>query len=124
MDLYNLKYIEPPEKPKEIPMELCVESCLTNASKLPNGNESVWEHFIHGGAAAIVALTCEGNIILERQFRYPFHKVVTEIPAGKLDSPDEDRLEAAKRELTEETGYEAKELFKGSNGEILERDCT
>lgn len=76
--------------------------------KLPNGNESVREHFIHGGAAAIVALTSEGNIILERQFRYPFHKVVTEIPAGKLDSPDEDRLEAAKREFLEETGYTAK----------------
>ena len=76
---------------------------------LPNGDEAVREHFIHNGASAIVALTDEGNIILERQFRYPFHEVVTEIPAGKLDSPDEDRLEAAKREFLEETGYTAKE---------------
>ena len=78
-------------------------------AKLPNGDEAIREHFIHNGASAIVALTEDNNIILERQFRYPFHKVVTEIPAGKLDSPNEDRLEAAKREFLEETGYTAKE---------------
>ncbi len=46
---------------------------------------------------------------MERQFRYPLNDVITEIPAGKLDRPDEDRLEAAKRELKEETGFTAKE---------------
>ncbi len=78
-------------------------------AKLPNGDTAIREHFVHNGASAIVAITDENNIILERQFRYPFHKVVTEIPAGKLDSPNEDRLEAAKREFLEETGYRAKE---------------
>ena len=44
---------------------------------------------------------------MERQFRYPFDEVIWEIPAGKLDQGETDRLEAAKRELREETGYTA-----------------
>ena len=54
-------------------------------------------------------MTDEGNVIMERQFRYPVGEVVLEIPAGKLDDPEEDRLQAAKRELQEETGISAKE---------------
>ena len=48
-----------------------------------------------------------GNIIMVRQYRYPIGKVTLEIPAGKLDSVDEDPLVCAKRELSEETGYSA-----------------
>ena len=44
---------------------------------------------------------------MERQFRYPLGRVITEIPAGKLDGPDEDPLDGAKRELKEETGIVA-----------------
>lgn len=72
--------------------------------QLPNGNPGVRETIRHRGAVAIVPLTDEGKVIMERQFRYPVHRVVTEIPAGKLDSAEEDHLEAAKRELEEETG--------------------
>ena len=46
---------------------------------------------------------------MEYQYRYPVSRVVLEIPAGKLDSEQEDVLEAAKRELQEETGYSADE---------------
>ena len=49
----------------------------------------------------------DGNILLERQFRYPLKKSILEIPAGKLEY-GEDSLECAKRELQEETGYTAK----------------
>lgn len=76
---------------------------------LPNGEEASRELIRHVGAVAIVALTDDGKIILERQYRYPLGRVVTEIPAGKLDSKAEDRLEAAKREFREETGYTAEE---------------
>lgn len=75
--------------------------------RLPNGDESAREYFVHNGAVAIVALTSDNKIIMERQFRYPMHKVITEIPAGKVDGPEEDRLDAAKRELLEETGITA-----------------
>lgn len=52
----------------------------------------------------IVALTTDGNIILERQWRHGLGEVSTEIPAGVVEA-GETPLEAAKRELQEETGY-------------------
>ena len=72
---------------------------------LPNGNEAGRDYIKHLGAVCMIPVLDNGNVIIERQFRYPLDMVVTEIPAGKLDSPQEDRLEAAKRELLEETGY-------------------
>lgn len=75
--------------------------------ELPNGHESTREVIRHVGAVAIVPVTDDGKVVIERQFRYPLNSVITEIPAGKLDGPDEDRLEAAKRELREETGIVA-----------------
>ena len=75
--------------------------------ELPNGNPGTREVIRHIGAVCIVPVTDEGDVILERQYRYPIDEVITEIPAGKLDSRTEDRLDAAKRELKEETGYTA-----------------
>ncbi len=75
--------------------------------RLPNGNTASRELIRHIGAVCVVPVTDDGNVIMERQFRYPIDQVITEIPAGKLDSKDEDRLDAIKRELREETGYEA-----------------
>ena len=77
--------------------------------RLPNGNSAPRETVRHVGAVAVVPLLDDGRVIVERQYRYPLGKVITEIPAGKLDSKSEDRLEAAKRELAEETGYTAEE---------------
>ena len=76
---------------------------------LPNGKLATRETVRHIGAVAVVPLTDDGKVIVERQFRYPLGCVITEIPAGKLDSQTEDRLSAAKRELEEETGYTADE---------------
>lgn len=78
---------------------------------LPNGNTSVREYIKHVGAACVVPVDEEGNVVVEKQFRYPFQAVLTEIPAGKLDSKQEPHLEAALRELKEETGYEAEEMI-------------
>ena len=74
---------------------------------LPDGSSSAREYIRHNGAVGIVAVDDNNNVIVERQFRYPFGKVITEIPAGKLDSAEEDHLAAAKRELREETGFTA-----------------
>lgn len=76
---------------------------------LPNGKAATREVIRHIGAVAVVPLTDDGKVIVERQFRYPLNRVITEIPAGKLDSFTEDRLSAAQRELEEETGYTAAE---------------
>ena len=77
--------------------------------QLPNGHPATREVIRHVGAVGVIPVTDDGKVIIERQFRYPLNSVVTEIPAGKLDSFTEDRLSAAKRELEEETGYTAEE---------------
>lgn len=82
---------------------------FNNTVTLPNGNESTREIIRHIGAVCVIPVTDDGKVIVERQFRYPINSVITEIPAGKLDSATEDRLSAAKRELVEETGYTADE---------------
>ncbi len=74
---------------------------------LPNGNQTVREVIRHIGAVCVIPVLDNGDVIMERQFRYPLNRVVLEIPAGKLDAPDEDRLSAIQRELREETGYTA-----------------
>ena len=76
---------------------------------LSNGSETVREVIRHIGAVCVIPVTDDGKVIMERQFRYPLNKVILEIPAGKLDAPDENRLSAIKRELREETGYTADE---------------
>ena len=77
--------------------------------RLPNGRQAIREVMRHAGAAAVVPLTDDGNVILVRQYRYPFAQVMLEIPAGKLDA-GEDPLQCARRELMEETGLEAREF--------------
>lgn len=78
--------------------------------ELPNGHRSKREYIKHVGAACVVPVDNDGNLIIEKQFRYPFGCVLTEIPAGKLDSKSEPHLEAAKRELKEETGYSTENM--------------
>lgn len=75
----------------------------------PDGNIGTRELIRHIGAVCVVPVTDDNKIIMEKQYRYPISMVIREIPAGKLDAADEDRLEAAKRELREETGYTADE---------------
>jgi ADP-ribose pyrophosphatase len=59
----------------------------------------------HPGAAAVLALTPEGDVLLVRQLRPAIGQMLVEIPAGLLDRPEEDALTCAARELLEETGY-------------------
>ena len=74
---------------------------------LPNGSTYEREYIKHCQAVAVVAMDDDGKIVIEHQFRYPFHKEMIEIPAGKLDYEGEDLLSAVKRELMEETGITA-----------------
>ncbi len=74
--------------------------------RLPDGKEGIREYIRHPGGVGIVALTDQGEVLLVRQYRYPYGQVITEIPAGKRD-PGEDPLTTARRELEEETGMTA-----------------
>ena len=76
---------------------------------LPNGETAFREIIRHIGAVCVIPVTEKNEVIVERQYRYPIGRVTTEIPAGKLDSREEDRLDAIKRELREETGFSAEE---------------
>jgi ADP-ribose pyrophosphatase len=75
---------------------------------LPDGSPATREYVIHPGAVMIIPLLDNGEVVLERQFRYPVQQVMIEFPAGKID-PGEDVLACAQRELHEETGYTARE---------------
>ena len=77
--------------------------------RLPDGNAATREYMRHIGAVCVIPVLENGDVLVERQYRYPVGQVLTEIPAGKLDRRDEDRLLAAQRELREETGAEADE---------------
>ena len=80
--------------------------------KLPNGNLALREVACHPGAAAVVPLDDDGNIILVQQYRAPIGRLTFEIPAGKFDHAGEDPLLCAQRELSEETGYIAENWRK------------
>lgn len=72
-----------------------------------NGKVEEWDFVKHDGAAAVVAVDNEGKLLLVKQHRNALDRFTLEIPAGKLDSPDEPTITCAARELEEETGYKA-----------------
>ena len=61
----------------------------------------------HAGSAVMMAVDARKRILLVRQYRLPAEKYLWELPAGRLD-PGESPLQAARRELAEETGYKAR----------------
>ena len=81
-------------------------SVYENKVQLPDG--AIIEDFYTvrvPDAAMIAAITEDGNIILKKEFRYPCGEEVIECPAGEVEKNESDPLDAAKRELLEETGY-------------------
>ena len=74
--------------------------------RLPDDGTATREYIVHPGAVMIVPRLPEGKLLFERQYRYPLDRVFIEFPAGKID-PDETPEATARRELLEETGYEA-----------------
>lgn len=76
---------------------------------LPNGREMDFELVRHPGAAAVVPLLPDGQVLLVRQYRYATGGWLLEIPAGTLD-PGESPESCACREVEEETGYRAGKL--------------
>lgn len=75
----------------------------------PNGKESYREVVRHNGGSAILCVTKNEEVLLIKQFRYPYDTVLYEIPAGKLEL-GEDPYDAAIREFEEETGNKTDKL--------------
>ena len=97
-------------KESELIFDGAVVHLYRDTVTLPDGNEGVREIVKHVGAVCIVPITDNCEVVLERQYRYAVDETLIEIPAGKLDSPDEIPLEAALRELREETGITPREM--------------
>lgn len=99
---------------KRLKRTLMCEGSITNYYKdtvlLPNGNTAEWDFIGHKGAAAAVAVLDDGRLLMVSQYRNALDRFTIEIPAGGLQTPEEPTMEAAIRELKEETGYSCDEI--------------
>ena len=93
----------------EIKFQGRIVTVRLDRAELPNGRIASREVVEHPGGVCILPLFDDNTVTVVRQFRYPFQKVVTELPAGKLERGEDHRL-CALRELSEEVGAEAEEL--------------
>lgn len=77
--------------------------------EVPDGSTVTREIVNHPGAVAVVAVDDDHQVVLERQYRAALDENLLEIPAGKRDVVDEPPLAAARRELVEEVGVDARD---------------
>ena len=92
---------------KQIETQVVYQGVIVNVrmdrAQLPNGKVVRREVVEHPGGVAILPLDEDGNIIMVRQFRYPFQQELLELPAGKLEYGEDPEV-CAHRELSEEVG--------------------
>ena len=93
----------------EIKFQGRIVTVRLDKAELPNGRIASREVVEHPGGVCILPLFDDNTVTVVRQFRYPFQKVVTELPAGKLERGEDHRV-CALRGLSEEVGAEAEEL--------------
>ena len=87
--------------------------------KFSNGNTEDWDFIHHDGAAAVIPVMDDGKILMVKQYRNALERDTLEIPAGKLDDPDEEGIVCASRELKEETGYRTTVAFCDERIEVF-----
>ena len=83
-----------------------VVKLFVDTVELPDGSEAIREIVRHPGAVCVIPVTKDMDVVTVKQYRYAFEQIMLEIPAGKLE-PNENPLEAVKRELEEESGVVA-----------------
>lgn len=102
------------EQVKRIARELMYEGAILkvyqDTMEFENGNKENWDFIYHHGAATVVPVLDDGRILMVTQYRGTVERETLEIPAGKLDSADEQGLVCATRELEEETGYRSDDI--------------
>lgn len=75
----------------------------SDTALLENGKEADRDVVHHSGGVCVIPVTDDNEVLMVKQYRYPHHRVLLEVPAGKLE-PGENHYDAGKRELLEETG--------------------
>ena len=107
------------EKPEDMIVKRCNRELVAKGAilsyyhdtvKIPNGKLETFDFIMHQGAAAVVPVTERGTLLMVRQYRNALDRFALEIPAGGLESPQEPTIDAAARELEEETGYASEDL--------------
>lgn len=102
------------EEFKRLKRELVYHGAIVDFYKdtvqVPNGNVAEWDFIGHKGAAAVVPVREDGKLLMVRQYRNALDRYTLEIPAGGLNGASEPTLDAAARELEEETGYRSGNL--------------
>lgn len=100
---------------KRLKRELQCEGAITKYYKdtvqLPDGKTELYDFVGHNGAAAAVGVLEDGRLLMVRQYRNALDRFTLEIPAGGLN-PQEPTIDAAARELEEETGYRCGKIEK------------
>ena len=95
---------------RELIYKGAILSMYKDHMEFPDGSTADWDFIQHDGAAAVVPVMADGRILMVKQFRNALDRETLEIPAGKLDAPDEPGIECSARELEEETGYRCEHL--------------
>lgn len=99
---------------KRINRKLAYKGAVINVyqdtMEFPDGHTAEWDFIHHDGAAAVIPVMPDGKILMVRQYRPALERYTLEIPAGKLDDPNEKGIVCAARELEEETGYSCNSL--------------
>ncbi len=96
---------------RELQCEGAITKYYKDTVQLPNGSTAVWDFVGHNGAAAAVAVLDDGRLLMVKQYRNALDRYTLEIPAGGLE-PNEPTIDAAARELEEETGYTCGKIEK------------
>lgn len=89
---------------RDLQCEGAITKYYKDTVQLPNGKTAIYDFVGHNGAAAAVAVLDDGRLLMVSQYRNALDRFTLEIPAGGLN-PDEPTIEAAAREVEEETGY-------------------